>query len=120
MRLSPASWGLRATLPQPLNLNEPVPYSQCTLHRACLSESPGWGSKQQHKKTATDWALSIIITIMLYKNVFSGNCVKLYISGRGCGALAPGNKDLLGRGLCPFTLWVWLLIKWLPSTSEDH
>lgn len=59
---------------------------------------------------ATHWALSIIITIMIYKkNYFSGNCVKLlFSSGEGGGVLAflEGGEDMP-------TLWVCLLIKWL-------
>lgn len=47
-----------------------------------FSHSPrGWLSQQQHKEPQENshtWALSIILTIMIYKKVFfSGNCDKL-------------------------------------------
>lgn len=72
--------------------------------------SRGWVSKREHRATgirATHWALSIIITIMIYKNkYFSGNCVKLlFRSGEGGEALVMVKTFLEGGENMP-TLWV--------------
>lgn len=67
-------------------------------------------SKQEHRATrirATHPALSIIITIMIYKNKdFSGNCVKLlFRPGEGGKALVMVKTFLEGGENVP-TLWV--------------
>lgn len=67
-----------------------------------LSASPEMGEQMRaHRATrirATQWALSIIITIMIYKkNYFSGNCVKLlFRSGEGGGTQVPAKTFLEG------------------------
>lgn len=79
---------------------------QCSFSQ----HSQGWASKQEHRAPrirATHRALSIIITIMIYKNkYFSGNCVKLlFRSGEGGEALVM-VKTFLDRGKNMPSLWV--------------
>lgn len=62
---------------------------------------------EPQESRATHRALSIIITIMIYKNkYFSGNCVKLlFRSGEGGEALVMVKTFLEGDENMP-TLWV--------------
>lgn len=74
-----------------------------------LSTPPGMGEQQEHRATrirATHPALSVIITIMIYKNkYFSGNCVKLLLrSGEGGEALVMVKTFLEGGENMPTSL----------------